>query len=256
MDSKEKSALQESLTTLYLRLNGYFTTGFIVHSEEKKISGEVDIISVRFPYHKQDDTEHNSSDFLEISPNIDIIIAEVKSKGQSLRFNDCLRIKGKDSLDSIQKILLWIGILENNKIYELSHEIYELIQTKVNSQLKTFRSTKPIKTNFGEVRIRPILFSPERQTINNADKFVTWIEINSFIWDCICPDETKPRPMCGTRYDFNAWGKGLDEIVKIYKDRQKSQKMFQNIEEFYNDIDEIRKLVFVEQCRTFGINKN
>ena len=88
MTDKNKSTIQEQLATLYLRLNGYFTTGYIIHSEENKIEGELDILAVRFPLHKQDDTEHNSSVFLEISSNIDIIIAEVKSKGQRLQFND------------------------------------------------------------------------------------------------------------------------------------------------------------------------
>lgn len=80
MTDKEKSTIQEQLATLYLRLNGYFTTGYIIHSGEKKIEGELDILAVRFPLHKQDDTEHNSSEYLELAENIDIIIAEVKSK--------------------------------------------------------------------------------------------------------------------------------------------------------------------------------
>ena len=77
MTDKERSTIQEQLATLYLRLNGYFTTGYIIHSNEKKITGELDIVAVRFPFHHQDDTEHNSSEFLEIPKNIDLVIAEV-----------------------------------------------------------------------------------------------------------------------------------------------------------------------------------
>ena len=63
MTDKEKSTIQEQLATLYLRLNGYFTTGYIIHTSKNDIEGELDIIGVRFPYHKQDDTGHNSSVF-------------------------------------------------------------------------------------------------------------------------------------------------------------------------------------------------
>lgn len=232
MTDKEKSTIQEQLATLYLRLNGYFTTGYIIHSDEKKIEGELDILAVRFPFHKQDETEHNSSEFLEIPSSIDIIIAEVKSKGQSLQFNDCL--KQQDTFEPLQKLLLWTGILSNEKINDLAIELNNLIQPKENLQLETFRSTKTVETNFGSVVIRPILFSPERINANNTDKFINWTEINDFIWLCLCPVNTREK--CGTRYDFTAWGQGFSEIVKAYKDRQKSQVKFENITELYNAI--------------------
>ena len=191
MTTKEKSTIQEQLATLYLRLNGYFTTGYIIHSDKKEIAGEVDIIALRFPLHKQDDTEHNSSEFLELSTNIDIIIAEAKSFGQPLQFNDC--IKRQNTLEPLQKLLLWTGVFKNETINDIAIEINTLVQTKENSQLKTFRSTNIIETNFGNVTIRPILFSPERLNINNTDKFINWTELNDFIWLCLCPSETREK---------------------------------------------------------------
>lgn len=240
LNSKEKSTLQELLSILYLRLNGYFTTGFIVHSEEKDVDGEIDIIGIRFPLHEQDDTTHNSSEFLENSANIDLIIAEVKSKGQSLKFNDSLRTKDYDSIKSIKKILLWTGLLNTKIADDVSQEIYQLIQTEENSKLKTFRSTETLKTDFGHLTIRPILFSPERYSTNNADKFINWTKINSFIWKCLCPSESEIRVECKTRYAFEAWGTGLEEVVRVYKDRQRSQERFQNIKELYSDIENNR----------------
>lgn len=233
MTDKDKSTIQEQLATLYLRLNGYFTTGYIIHSDEKKIEGELDILAVRFPLHKQDDTEHNSSKFLEIPSNIDIIIAEVKSKGQQLQFNNCL--KQQDSLEPLQKLLKWTGILTEDKIDHIAIEFNALVQPVENSQLQTFRSTKIIETNFGYTTIRPILFSPEKLNINNADKFINWTEINDFIWLCLCPADRREK--CGTRYDFTAWGQGFNEIIKAYKDRQKNQTKFKDITELYNDIE-------------------
>lgn len=238
MTDKEKSTIQEQLATLYLRLNGYFTTGFIIHSEENKIKGELDILAVRFPLHKQDDTEHNSSEYLELADYIDVIIAEVKSRGQQLQFNDCL--KQQNNLEQLQKLLLWIGVIENDKIDEIATEINALVKTRANSQLKTFRSTQAISTRFGMLKIRPILFSPERININNSDKFINWRELNDFIWLCLCPAE--PRINCGTRYDFTAWGQGFNEIIKVYKDRQKTQNKFETIDELYEDIQSNRKI--------------
>ncbi len=237
MTDKEKSTIQEQLATLYLRLNGYFTTGYIIHSDKNEIDGELDIIAVRFPFHKQDDTEHNSSTFLEVSSNTDIIIAEVKSKGKTLQFNDCL--KQTDTLEPLQKLIRWTGVFVDNDIDDIAREINTLVQPKENSKLEHFRSTKIIETNFGKVAIRPILFSPERNSINNTDKFVNWTEINDFLWLCLCPADK--RELCGTRYDFTAWGQGLNEIVKAYKDRQKTQIKFTAISELYQDIENLQK---------------
>jgi hypothetical protein len=237
MTEKEKSTIQEHLATLYLRLNGYFTTGYIIHSDENEIDGELDILAIRFPLHKQEDTEHNSSKYLELSESIDIIIAEVKSRGQPLKFNDCL--KQRNNLESLQKLLFWIGVFEDDIIDEIAIELNELVQTQENSQLKSFRSTKNIRTHFGNLAIRPILFSPERISINNSDKFINWTEINNFLWQCLCPENNREK--CGTRYDFTAWGQGFSEIIKVYKDRQPAQNKLKTIDELYKEILEKRQ---------------
>jgi hypothetical protein len=244
MIDKEKSTLQEYLVMLYLRLNGYFTTGYIIHSNEKKIDGEIDILAVRFPFHKQDYTGHNSSKFLEIPLHIDIIIAEVKSKGQPLQFNGCL--KQKVTIEPWIKILSWTGIFKDEDLATVALELNELVQPKENSQLKALRSTMVIKTSFGNLTIRPILFSPEKFENNTADKFINWSELNNFIWECLCP--SKIRDLCGIQYDFTAWGQGLNEIVKVYKDRQKAQNKFKTIEELYIDIENKRDKKFVPTC--------
>ena len=233
MTDKEKSIIQENLTKLYLRLNGYFTSGFIVHSNERMINSELDIIGIRFPFHNQDDTEHNSSDFLEIPENLDIIIAEVKSKGKSLKFNRSLY--NEEAIGSWMKILNWIGFLNNEEQnLKLSQELINSIIPKENSQLKKFRSINLEKSDFGKISIRPIMVSPERINSNNADKFINWTEINDFLWLCLCPREE--REMCGTRYDFTAWGE-LADLVNVYKARQNDQSKFEKIEELYRDLE-------------------
>ena len=232
MTSKEKSNIQESLVKLYLRLNGYFTTGFIIHSSYNKINSEIDNISIRFPHHNQNDTEHNSSEYLGISKNIDIIISEVKSKNIKLQFNKSLY--EKNCSQNWNKLLSWIGVFSSSQIDKISTEIIEIIKPTQNSNLKNFRSIENIKTDFGLVNLRAILFSPEKTSTNSSDKIINWTEINDFIWLCLCPN--KERINCGTRYDFNAWGIEFKDIIKAYKSRQKNQNKFKDINELYHDI--------------------
>lgn len=227
MTDKQKSNTQELITSLYLRLNGYLTSGFIFQSSEDKVGGEVDLIAIRFPLHRQDETEHNSSDFLEITNDIDIIIAEVKSKGQQLQFNNSLRNE-----HNISRLLRWIGLFDDNIISSVTKVLQDLVTPKQNTKRQGLLSTDPIATKFGNVKVRPVIFSPERVELNNADKFINWTEINDFVWSCLCP--TEKREECGTRYDFTAWGQGLNEIVKVYKDGQKNSKKPQTIEEIYS----------------------
>ncbi|MFD1000352.1 hypothetical protein ACFQ21_13600 [Ohtaekwangia kribbensis] len=227
MTDKQKSNTQELITTLYLRLNGYLTSGFIFQSSEDKIGGEVDLVAIRFPLHRHDETEHNSSDYLEITSDIDIIIAEVKSKGQQLQFNSSLRNE-----QNLSKLLKWIGLFDDNIISSVTKVLQDLVTPKQNSKRQGLLTTDSIATKFGNVRVRPVIFSPERIELNNADKFINWTEINDFVWSCLCP--TEKREECGTRYDFTAWGQGLNEIVKVYKDGQKNSKKPETIEEIYS----------------------
>src|SRR5271154_6799437 len=84
-----KGKLQESIVTLYLRLNGYFTTSLIVHhSEVGKNTTDLDVLAVRFPWHSQPDRQVGSAPELECpDAGIDLIIGEVKSVGEPLQFN-------------------------------------------------------------------------------------------------------------------------------------------------------------------------
>ncbi|MFY9307796.1 MAG: hypothetical protein WAQ28_01985 [Bacteroidia bacterium] len=234
MRDKEKSTIQELLVTLYLRLNGYFTTGFLIHSPNHGIETEIDILAIRFPRHKQDYTEHNSSIFLEVPDNIDVIIAEVKARNQPLKFNNPLRQKA--TMEPWYKTLEWIGIMTDIQVASAALELNVLVQPKENAKRKNFLSTNIIRTQHGDLTIRPIIFSPERASLNNSDKFINWSELNDYIWLCLCPSEE--RSFCKTRYDFTSWGYGLNTIVTAYKNRQKTQTKYRTISELYKDLSE------------------
>lgn len=48
----DRSDIQETLVSLYLRLNGYFVSGFIVHAVYG-VETELDVLAVRFPRHEE-----------------------------------------------------------------------------------------------------------------------------------------------------------------------------------------------------------
>ena len=81
--AKRRSVLEEELLQLYLRLNGYFVTGFIVHSSiHGRNKTEVDALAVRFPYNAEPERGLGPSPLLEPSATLlDLLICEVKSRG-------------------------------------------------------------------------------------------------------------------------------------------------------------------------------
>ncbi|MEE9214556.1 MAG: hypothetical protein V3U54_07140 [Thermodesulfobacteriota bacterium] len=84
----EKSTLQEKLAALYLRLNGYFVSGFIVHApieyqnaagETRRVKTELDILAVRFPFNREPERVVLPSTYIDVSnSHIDNVIGEVK----------------------------------------------------------------------------------------------------------------------------------------------------------------------------------
>jgi hypothetical protein len=51
-----KADAQEAVVALYLRLNGYFTTGFIVQSSTPgRVTTELDVLAVRLPHNAEPD---------------------------------------------------------------------------------------------------------------------------------------------------------------------------------------------------------
>ena len=84
-----KGDVQEALVALYLRLNGYFTTGFIVQSPTSgRVTAELDVLAVRLPNNAEPDRViRGSPELKRWDDGIDFIIAEVKSRGEPFQFN-------------------------------------------------------------------------------------------------------------------------------------------------------------------------
>lgn len=120
--------LQEQLAALYLRLNGYLVSGFIVHAQpggKETNRTQVDALGVRFPYSCEPEREIKQSVFLQIPDNVtDILICEVKGGKEALKFNERLR---KDS-GALRSVLRWIGAFTEDEINGLVPAVQKAIR--------------------------------------------------------------------------------------------------------------------------------
>src|SRR5437867_493484 len=95
MSGFKKHDLQETLVSLYLRLNGYFVSGFIVHApgmNKESNRTQVDALGIRLPNNSEPEREVRPSEYLQLpTRQIDILICEVKGDKASLQFNEAIR---------------------------------------------------------------------------------------------------------------------------------------------------------------------
>jgi hypothetical protein len=217
-----KSELQEKLVALYLRLNGYFSTGLIIHSaEDTNVDGEVDIIGVRFCNHRQEDRLIGCSEYLDIPTDskIDIIIGEVKGGENKLQFNKSIR----EHDDRRYKLLTWLGFLEDKHIDEINEELRLRIQTRERNSSEKFERIDYPSEN-GIISIRPILFAPDRpEPRENQIKFINGQEMINFCWKCYRP--ANRRETCETNYwAINHWGEQFENLVRYFKQPNKTEQ--------------------------------
>jgi hypothetical protein len=227
----QKSDLQEQLATLYLRLNGYFTSGFIVHAPEGEINlkgghrssrAEIDALAVRFPYNDEPEREISTSNYLQTSATYtDFLICEVKGQDAQLQFNPGLR----ESVHSIHSVLRWAGMFTNEEILGLIEPVQSLLSTQYPDAKDKFRELIAPRN----IRIRMIFFAPDRpEPAEQQGKYIHGQEMIDYIWNCLRP--RKPRSRSQTRYDFGLWGT-YEEVIRFFKDRHREKPS--NIQEIY-----------------------
>jgi hypothetical protein len=205
----DKGKLQESLTILYLRLNGYFTSGLIVHSPSAQGNRtQVDVLGVRFPRHTQPEREVGSAVELECSEEeVDIVIGEVKSRGEPLQFNTALR----ESVETLASVLRWVGAFTDTEVHELAEKARCALQPD-----EIAKPQAPVVEGPRGMRIRGLLFSPEYNTRRgNQPWFLHGPPILNYLWRCLHPE--KRRMLSATKYDFGLWGSDLEPLVRYIK---------------------------------------
>jgi hypothetical protein len=123
-----KQDIQEDLVKLFLRLNGYFTTGLIIHSSSLgKNQTELDTVAVRFPFHNQPERLIGCSEYLQIPKgSTDIVIGEVKSGGAKIQFNEALR----NDRTSLEKLINWLGAFDKDEVDLIIDILQNLLKPK------------------------------------------------------------------------------------------------------------------------------
>lgn len=208
MPKMTKGDVQEALVALYLRLNGYFTTGFIVHSAtQARVTTELDLLAVRFPNNAEPARMIGCAAELDCwNDGVDFIIAEVKSRGEALQFNQAAR-----GADSVATLLQWWGHLTPVEVATTAADVIAIMQPLPGA------TSAPTVLCPRAARVRTILFSPERQNRRPEQAwFIPGPPIFEFIWRCLHPDHV--RDTCATNYGAGQWGVGLAPLVTYFKD--------------------------------------
>lgn len=201
---------QEAVVTLYLRLNGYFTSGFIVHSD---VAGqnrtELDVLAIRLPHNAEPERGVAGAPELDRwGDGIDFIIGEVKSRRQPFQFNEALRA----SPQAVASVLRWWGHLTEDEVLALRDAVVQALGPSLGA------TGAPTVACPRQARIRAILFCPEQAAARRPEQawFIPGSPLFQYIWTCLRPNA--PRDACATVYDYGRWGSDLESIVDYFKD--------------------------------------
>jgi hypothetical protein len=207
----ELKDVDEALAVLYLRLNGYFTTGLIVHSPvQGQATTEVDCVAIRMPNHQQPDRIIWDAPFLRIEPGfIDLIISEVKSVVTNLTFNMPL----KTNRLAIEAVLNWAGVHAAAKITSVAETSMPLFGDDVMMDQAITGITD------GRVRVRGLLCCPISPPSSGERWLLDGAEILRYAEECFIPIET--RDTCSVGYNFQQWSYPLNKIVTWLKDKNR-----------------------------------
>lgn len=206
-----KPEVHEALATLYLRLNGYFTTGLVLHSPDwGKSRTEVDCFAIRHPEHSQPERGVESSEFLAVRKGeVDLIICEVKSRPEDLIFNEPLRT----DLKALCALLRWAGIFSAEQVVSVANHLQPILQSGVAMEIARDGVVE------GRCRVRPLLCCPPCSQGNCTDRWcLVGAEIFRFVDHCFNPPVK--RDPCSTRYNFRQWGYALVPLVQYFKNLQ------------------------------------
>ncbi|HLG13600.1 MAG TPA: hypothetical protein VJH03_03620 [Blastocatellia bacterium] len=203
-----KPEIHEALVVLYLRLNGYFTTGLVVHASEwGQNQTEIDCLAVRHPNHMQPERTIGPSPFLAIGDGrVDLLLCEVKSVAADVGFNERLWSDAA-VLDSV---LQWAGVFANDEIARVAAQLRPILK----EGLSATRAQDGVVS--AGARARGLLCCPPA-TEKELDSgwCLLGSEILHYANECFNPSAR--RNSCSTRYNFKLWGRWLAPLVEYFK---------------------------------------
>lgn len=205
----DRSDIQETLLTLFLRLNGYFATGYIVHAAVGNRT-EMDALAIRFPYQQEPEREVPPSTHLHVSDSlVDFLVCEVKGGADKINFN----YKFRDCPGAIRSVLERFGAFTGNQIESL---IPTIMDTLKPDQIHRQSSFPAISVSDLNIQIRFILVAPDQLRPKAIEKpYLFGDDIIDFIWKCFRPEARRVR--CDTHYNRDLWGEQYSSVVQYFK---------------------------------------
>ena len=221
--------VDEALAVLYLRLNGYFTSGLIIHSPQHgQATTDVDCVAIRMPNHKQTERVVGDAPFLAIKPGlIDLIICEVKSDASNVAFNNPL----KTNRQAVEALLEWCGVHSDGGIASVAERVLPLFadDAKIEQVVSGIVDEG--------VRVRGLLCCPTSAPGNCTRWLLDGVEILRYAEECFNPAE--PRETCSVRYNFQQWSYPLSRIVTWLKDKKRQTPT--TVDELYKHLEVVRQ---------------
>ncbi len=217
----DKSDIQEILVSLYLRLNGYFVSGFIVHAS-RRVGTEMDVLAVRFPRHKEPVREVHPCNHLAIPANcIDFIVGEVKGGSNNVNFN----VRFRDDPEAIRTVLQRFGAFADAEIDRVCAAVPGILEP---GKLKRSASFPELDVALcGEAagmqnaKLRFVPFAAEQRRSSGATRpYVFEDDLLGFVWTCFRPEQQ--RQGCDVRYNYELWGPQFVRLVSYFKDASRT----------------------------------
>jgi hypothetical protein len=203
----------EALTTLYLRLNGCFTTGLVLHSDKwGQDRGDVDCLAVWHPDHDQSERKVGPDSFLALGKQTELLICEVKSSIQALAFNQRLR----EDPAALNAVLRWSGLIQLELVEEVVERMLPLLQDG------TPKDDAEAGITVGGVRIRALLCCPRCSTEQPVERWcIRGDQMMRYINECLNPQVQ--RPDSSTAYTLTLWGGMMEPLVSYFKSLPQSE---------------------------------
>lgn len=199
----------EALTVLYLRLNGFMTSGLVLHSDVKgNTRGDVDCLAVRFPHHDQRERGVGSDKSLKLGALTECLICEVKSSIEGISFNKPIR----EQDEAVDQMLRWLGFVEAKDLPTVTPSVRRLLQDGASAAVAQEGVTHR------DVRIRAVFACPSCQFDENkqVDRWILYgDQMMRYIRECLVADA--PRQDCATKYSCDIWGSYLEPLVDYFK---------------------------------------
>lgn len=212
----DKSDVQETLASLYLRLNGYFVSGFIVHAVDGART-EMDVLAVRFPRHQEPEREVQCCGHLAIPANhVDFLVGEVKGGQGAVNFNARFR----QNPGAIQTVLRRFGAFDDAEIPGIMSAIPLLLDPANLRNAPAFPEldvTLAAPLGGHTAKLRFVAFASEQERpAAHARPYVFADDLLDFVWQCFRPEQQ--RPLCDDHYNYELWGPQFVTMVRYFKD--------------------------------------